>query len=265
MLRRRSFLRLGRNRGHSHARPLHGKVGSDDLRQHLDDRRGPAQRPAIVITSGSVQAPETLYWGLAATLASHGYVVMTYDTQGQSRSDTFGEGADTQEERARPAADELRRRHRGGARLHALDRSRPIRSARELRTRRVRHSHAPKQDRRVADGLNAAFNPAWQLVDDDRVGIAGQSLGAAAVSFVGQKDPRVDAIVAWDNLRGADKASDCASAPASREDATPSPSPRSAFRTTTGSARRPSRRIPTPRPERPPSRNTRQPASTRCR
>jgi hypothetical protein len=32
------------------------------------------------------------------------------------------------------------------------------------------------------------------------VGIAGHSLGASAVSFVGQCDPRVTAIVAWDNL-----------------------------------------------------------------
>src|SRR5687767_4963970 len=50
---------------------------------------GPAERPAIVITTGSVQAPQTLYWGLAATLAKHGYVVLTYDVQGQGRSDTL--------------------------------------------------------------------------------------------------------------------------------------------------------------------------------
>ena len=40
---------------------------------------------------------ETLYWGLAATLAKHGYVVLTYDVQGQGRSDTFGAGPDKQE------------------------------------------------------------------------------------------------------------------------------------------------------------------------
>ena len=50
-----------------------------------------------MITTGSVQAPETLYWGLAAALAKHGYVVLTYDVQGQGRSDTFGEGPDQQE------------------------------------------------------------------------------------------------------------------------------------------------------------------------
>jgi hypothetical protein len=60
-------------------------------------RSGPPRRPGIVITTGSVQAPETLYWGLAATLAKHGYVVLTYDVQGQGRSDTFGAGVDRQE------------------------------------------------------------------------------------------------------------------------------------------------------------------------
>ena len=55
---------------------------------------GPAKRPLVVITTGSVQAPEQLYWGQAATLAKHGYVVLTYDVQGQGRSDTFGDGVD---------------------------------------------------------------------------------------------------------------------------------------------------------------------------
>ena len=57
-------------------------------------KSGPGKRPLIVITNGSVQAPEQLYWGQAATLAKHGYVVLTYDPQGQGRSDTGGEGVD---------------------------------------------------------------------------------------------------------------------------------------------------------------------------
>ncbi len=61
-------------------------------------------------------------------------------------------------------------------------------------------SHAPKQDRRVEEGFNAAFNPFHGMVDRSRIGIAGHSLGAAAVSYVGQTDPRVDAIAAYDNL-----------------------------------------------------------------
>jgi hypothetical protein len=56
-------------------------------------RNGPAQRPGVVITTGSVQAPEELYWGQAATLAKHGYVVLTFDVRGQGASDTLGVGA----------------------------------------------------------------------------------------------------------------------------------------------------------------------------
>ena len=58
---------------------------------------GPRKRPGVVITTGSVQAPETLYWGTAAMLARNGYVVLTYDVQGQGRSDTNGADPDQQE------------------------------------------------------------------------------------------------------------------------------------------------------------------------
>jgi hypothetical protein len=74
----------------------------------------------------------------------------------------------------------------------------------------------------VAAGFNDAFNPLGEMVDAGRIGIAGHSLGAAAVSFVGQKDPRVDAVVAWDNLGTPDEGIGvvetpaCASAPESR-------------------------------------------------
>ena len=58
---------------------------------------GPAKRPGIVITNGSVQADEQMYWYAAQALAKAGYVVLTFDPQGQGLSDTFGEGADRNE------------------------------------------------------------------------------------------------------------------------------------------------------------------------
>src|ERR671929_1817135 len=60
-------------------------------------KAGPAQRPGIVITSGSVQAPERLYWYAAQALAKAGYVVLTWDAQGQGMSDTRGEAPDANE------------------------------------------------------------------------------------------------------------------------------------------------------------------------
>ena len=58
---------------------------------------GKAKRPGIVITNGSVQAPEQLYWFAAQTLAKAGYVVLTSDPQGQGQSDGRGEAPDENE------------------------------------------------------------------------------------------------------------------------------------------------------------------------
>src|SRR3954447_8858056 len=48
--------------------------------------RGPF--PGVVITTGSVQGSERMYWWLAEDLAERGYVVLTYDVQGQGTSET---------------------------------------------------------------------------------------------------------------------------------------------------------------------------------
>ncbi len=184
---------------------------------------GPESRPAVVITTGSVQAPETLYWGQAATLAKHGYVVLTYDVQGQSRSDVLGEGPDAQEGVPSQAGQPFYDGTEDALDFLLSKPSEPYvpRQSCGNANGGVGTSHAPKQDRRVNAGLNAAFNPMHGLVDSDRIGIAGHSLGASAVSYVGQIDPRVDAIVAWDNLRppegdGTFDAPDCPSTPDSR-------------------------------------------------
>jgi hypothetical protein len=43
-----------------------------------------------------------------------------------------------------------------------------------------------------------AFNPYWRQLDRERVGLAGHSMGGQTASVLGQEDPRVRAIVAWD-------------------------------------------------------------------
>ena len=162
-------------------------------------RSGPAQRPGIVITSGSIQAPETLYWFAAQALAKAGYVVLTWDPQQQGRSDTYGEAPDQNE--GTPAQTDGRPFFDGT--VDALDFffSTPDAPFRPRPSCESGTSHAPKQERRVAAGLNAGHNPLAGMVDHSRVGIAGHSFGASGVSYVGQADPRVKAIVAWDNLR----------------------------------------------------------------
>src|SRR3954469_547310 len=60
-------------------------------------RAGPKKRPGIVITNGSVQAPEQVYWFVAQALAKNGYVVFTWDPQNQGQSDSQGESPDQNE------------------------------------------------------------------------------------------------------------------------------------------------------------------------
>ena len=188
----------------------------DHLGQHLGDRGGARRAPGDRRSrQGSVQAPETLYWGLAATLAQHGYVVMTYDTQGQSRSDTLGEGVDQQENVPAQQASNFFDGTEEALDFMLSTEAAPYVPRAELHDAK----DEPRRPSRSAAWPRASTRRstrAWELVDPDRIGVAGQSLGAAAVSFVGQKDPRVDAIVGWDNLRGAEKVSECASAPETR-------------------------------------------------
>src|SRR5215212_1910972 len=165
-------------------------------------KAGPAKRPGIVITSGSVQADEQMYWFVAQTLAKDGYVVLTTDPQGQGQSDAFGEAPDQNE--GFPAQSDGRPFFDGtedAINFFLSTASRPYKPVPSCETGT---SHAPKQNRRVAAGLNAAYNPFWRLLSKSELGLAGHSYGAAGVSYIGQWDPRVDAVVAWDNLGGTD-------------------------------------------------------------
>ena len=162
-------------------------------------RAGPARRPGVVIVNGSVQASETLYWFAAQTLAKAGYVVLTFDPQDQGRSDSQGEAPDQQE--GFPAQSDGRPFFDGAQDALDFFLSTPAAPYRPRPSCNSGTSHVPKQARRAAQGLNAAYNPLWQLIDASRIGIAGHSFGAAGVSYVGQRDARVKAVVAWDALR----------------------------------------------------------------
>ena len=161
-------------------------------------RAGPAKRPGIVITNGSLQAPERLYCFAAQTLAKAGYVVLTSDPQGQGQSDEQGEAPDQNE--GSPAQTDGRPFFDGTEDAINFFLSTAKHPYEPVPSCSSGTSHAPKQDRRVRAGLDAAYNPFWRMLDPRRIGLAGHSYGAAGVSYIGQWDPRVKAIVAWDNL-----------------------------------------------------------------
>ncbi|HEX3511247.1 MAG TPA: hypothetical protein VHT27_09130 [Solirubrobacteraceae bacterium] len=157
-----------------------------------------AKLPGIVITNGSVQANEPLYWFAAQALAKDGYEVMTFDPQGQGQSDTFGQSPDELE--GVPAQSDGRPFFDGTEDAINFFLSTPKHPYEPVPSCETGTSHAAKQNARVAKGLDAAYNPLWGELKPSELGIAGHSYGAEGVSYIGQWDPRVKAIVAWDNL-----------------------------------------------------------------
>jgi dienelactone hydrolase len=159
---------------------------------------GPAKRPAIVITNGSVQADEQMYWYAAQTLAKEGYVVLTFDPQGQGQSDTYGQAPDQNE--GVPAQNDGRPFYDGTEDALNFLLSTPQLPYHPVASCSTGTSHAAKQQARVGQGLDAAYNPFYSLINRSEIGLAGHSYGAAGVSYIAQWDPRVKAVVAWDNL-----------------------------------------------------------------
>jgi dienelactone hydrolase len=161
---------------------------------------GPAHRPGIVITNGSVQADEQMYWYAAQTLAKAGYVVLTFDPQGQGQSDTHGQSPDQNE--GFPAQSDGRPFYDGTEDAIDFLLSSPAHPYEPVASCNTGTSHAAKQNDRVKAGLDAGYNPFWALLDGGKVGLVGHSYGAAGVSYIAQWDPRVGAVVALDNLGG---------------------------------------------------------------
>ena len=156
--------------------------------------------PTVVITTGSIQGYEEMYLWAAQGLAEAGYVVMTYDVQGQGQSETFGHHPDGS-------------LWCDGAPMSDACPGVPF-----------------QQEPNFVEGTEDALlfllsdaNPVRGLVDADRLGLAGHSLGATAVSKVGNRpqpvpdeafaanarepfDIDIDGVVAWDNAAiGADQ------------------------------------------------------------
>jgi hypothetical protein len=157
--------------------------------------------PGIVITTGDTQAPEQIYWWAAQVLAAHGYQVLTWDPQGHGESDTLGAGNDT-------TTDVVLQQSGDEGDQAALDEefATEIGEALDFLTSTAAQPYLPgraaadKQRAHAAAGLVAAYNPLYADLDRSRIGLAGHSRGAFATSIVGSRDPRVGAIVGWDNL-----------------------------------------------------------------
>lgn len=185
------------------ARDFYGTVG-ERRRVAFYDRQGarlsghvwtPASGtdlPGVVITNGSGQAPEPMYWWAAQALVEAGYVVLTYDPRGQGRSDSstpYGDPGSNADAEVFVTNQ-----------VDAVDFFRSTPSA----------PYAPNAEfDRGDDAPVEPYNPAADLLDRGRVGIAGHSAGAIGASIVqgltpwpggGTDTNPVEAVVAWDNL-----------------------------------------------------------------
>jgi dienelactone hydrolase len=155
--------------------------------------RGPF--PGVVLTEGSVQGSEGMYAWLAQDLAERGYVVLTYDVQGQGTSETLP--------------------HQGP--LPFCD---PVATPEDGETTGC--PGVPSQQlsnfvvgtKDALDFFTSRQNPFRRSFDSSpdphpatpgrttRIAIIGHSMGAAAVSKVQGTDKRVAAVVALDKLAG---------------------------------------------------------------
>ena len=175
-----------------------------------DGKAGP--HPGIVITPGSLQGMQQAYWWAARALSDAGYLVLTFDAQGQGEAETFGHapGDIAPSDRGFPFQQEPN--FVDGT----IDALRYLLSSGAAPYRPVGWSPADVAKAAAADPSISFANPLSGRLDPSRIGLAGHSLGARAVSVVqqcsdhdvlwkrlpvcgGQSYP-IDAIVAWDRL-----------------------------------------------------------------
>jgi dienelactone hydrolase len=144
--------------------------------------------PTVVITTGSIQGFQEMYLWAAQGLAEAGYLVLTTDVQGQGSSDTFPGGSVL-------GCDVLGFAGGDGDACPGV----PFQQ----------RANFVEGTEDALTWLLSARNPLRGLVDVGRVGLAGHSLGASAVTEVGNRpvpvptlpDLRIRAVVGWDDAQ----------------------------------------------------------------
>lgn len=178
--------------------------------------------PALIVVNG-YGAFENSYWGMAQSLAEAGYVVMTFDPQGQGLSDVYpnprevycdpdGSWRDPQEMGIREQGE------CAGVDPEGLQAGSPVdliaayvdEKVNGVDWGAIEASYALFRPRFVLGALDAAAwltseaNPTRDLVDATRIGVSGHSAGADGAIHAGNGDPlgRFDAAVTWDGYGG---------------------------------------------------------------
>ena len=162
----------------------------------------PGPYPSIVITTGSIQGYQEMYNWAGEGLAEAGYLVLMYDVQGQGRSETLPHSPDGNYACDSNGCDGVPFQQAYNFLQGARDAHRWLLSS---------ENNLYIEDTGNSAGSNL-FNPFAADVDRSRIGHAGHSLGASAISVVGQelacdpaipralRDGCISAIVGWDSL-----------------------------------------------------------------
>src|SRR5688572_10135480 len=175
-----------------------------------------APYPGVVITTGSVQGSEHMYWWLAQDLAERGYVVLTYDVQGQGTSETLPHQGDQVNALpfCNPFAPPQNEEMFGCPGVPAQQESNFVYGTEDALDFFLSTPGDPYPNPAGDDAQVNGHNPLWRLFDRSpdkktatpgrttRRAIVGHSLGASAVSQVQATDDRVAAVVALDKLQG---------------------------------------------------------------
>ena len=172
----------------------------EGARDPYTGRRLKPPYPAVVVTTGSVQASERMYWWLGQDLAERGYVVLTYDVQGQGTSETLPhQGPVNDFPFCNPFAEPADGEQYGCPGTPAQQPSNFVHGTTDAIAFMLSKPSAPYPNPAAGSERVDGFNPYWRLVGK-KLGIVGHSLGAAGVSKVQGSDARVNAVVALDKL-----------------------------------------------------------------
>jgi dienelactone hydrolase len=170
--------------------------------------------PGVVITTGSVQGSEGMYEWLAQDLAERGYLVLTYDVQGQGTSETLPhDGAPVDAlPFCNPFAEPRDGEQLGCPGVPSQQLSNFVVGTEDALRFFTSTPRRPYRNRAAGDATVDAHNPWWRSFDRSRdrrtatpgrttrIAVVGHSMGAAAVSRVQATNRRVAAVVALDKL-----------------------------------------------------------------
>ena len=172
----------------------------------------PGVHPAVVITPGSIQGTQHFYWWAARTFARAGFVVLTFDAQGQGESETFGHKPGE----VTPTGDGFPFQQAPNFIDGTVDAIRFMLSSTAAPYVPGGWTDAQAAATHHADDSLMWINPLAPIVDPANLGLAGHSAGAGAVSVVQQcsdaatlwkslpvcagRSYPIRAIVAWDGL-----------------------------------------------------------------